>query len=130
VSGLAPASHSGARPQRRLKPVAFATWAVVVVLGFALVFTLGAPLASSNQQRADARAPLALPVTEESAVAAADELVRIDYPAYANDSRSVKHGTSQGEEIWTITYSRSNPVGGVRITVSGRTGAIDASLFP
>ena len=119
-----------ARPRRRANPVLLAVWFAALAAGFALVFTLGAPLPSSTQQRADARAPLPVPVTESAAIAAAEELVRLDYPEYADATRSVRHGTSRGEEIWIVTYSRRDPVSGVRLTISGRTGEISAAIFP
>lgn len=121
---------SHGHPRRRVKPAILVVWAGLLVAGFALVFTLGAPFPSSGQQRTDAHAPLSLPVTEASAIAAAEELVRLEYPEYADARRSVRKGTSQGEEIWTVTYSRSDPVSGVRVTISGRTGEIEAALFP
>jgi hypothetical protein len=121
--------ESHIRP-RRVKAAALAVWAAILVVGFALVFTLGAPLPTTGEQRTDAHAPLTLPVTEASAIAAAEQLVRLEYPEYLDARRSVRKGTSQGEEIWTVTYSRPDPVSGVRITISGRTGEIQAGLFP
>lgn len=110
--------------------MAMAVWALLLVVGFAIVFTLGAPLASTGDQRADAYDPLPVPVTEQAAIDAAERIVKLDYPRYATEQRSVRHGTSQGDEIWTVTYSRQDPVAGVRITISGKTGAIRAATFP
>jgi hypothetical protein len=99
-------------------------------VGFAIVFTLGAPIASSGQQRTSAYDPLPVPVTEQAATDAAERIVNLDYSQYATAQRSVRHGTSGGDEIWTVTYSHQNPVAGVRITISGKTGAIRAATFP
>lgn len=121
--------HASTR-RRRVSVALLAVWAAVLVAGFAVVFTLGSPFPNTNEQRTDAYAPLALPVTEEDAIAAAEAIVKLDYSSYADATRTVKHGTSQGEEIWTITYARTNPTAGVRITVSGSTGEIRAASFP
>jgi hypothetical protein len=125
-----PVTDTSPVPRHRRVPVALlAVWVALLVAGFALVFTLGAPLPSSGQQRTDAYAPLPLPLTEEAAIAAAERIVRLDYSSYADATRTVRHGTSQGE-IWTITYSRHDPTAGVRITISGTTGEIRVAPFP
>lgn len=115
---------------RRTPMIGLAVWAALLVAGFALVFTLGAPLTSSREQRANAYDPLPLPVTEQAATDAAEQIVKLDYSQYANATRSVRHGTSGGDEIWTVTYSRQDPVSGVRVTISGKSGAIRAATFP
>ena len=110
--------------------VVLALWAALLVVGFAIVFTLGAPLTSSGQQRANAYDPLPVPVTEQAATDAAERIVKLDYSQYATATRSVRHGTSQGDEIWTVTYSRQDPVSGVRVTISGKNGSIRVATFP
>ena len=115
---------------RRTPMAALAVWAAVLVFGFGVVFTLGAPLATSGQQRTSAYDPLPLPVTEQAATDAAERIVKLDYSQYAQADRSVRHGTSGGNEIWTVTYSRPSPVSGVRIIISGKTGEIVAGTFP
>lgn len=127
-----PAASTVAAPvrHRRASAVVLAVWAALLVAGFAVVFTLGSPIPTSGQQRANAYDPLPLPVTEQAVLDAAERIVKLDFSRYAGAPRTVRRGTSQGDEIWTVTYSRSDPVGGVRITVSGKTGSIRASQFP
>src|SRR4051794_8143225 len=106
-------------------------WAVVLLLGFALVFTLGQPLPTSADQRADAYAPLPTPVTEEAAVTAADRIVALDYSSFVGATRSVNEGTSGNNKIWTVTYSVRNPTSsGVRVVISESDGTIHVSTFP
>ena len=115
---------------RRTPVIVLTVWAALLVVGFAIVFTLGAPLASTGQQRASAYDPLPVPVTEQAATDAAERIVKLDYSQYADATRSVRHGTSGGQEIWTVTYSRQDPVSGVRITISGTNGSIRVATFP
>jgi hypothetical protein len=106
-------------------------WALLLVLGFAVVFTLGQPLPTSGDLRADAYAPLPTPVTQEAAVAAADKIVALDYPSFVDATRTVNEGTSGNNKIWTITYSVRNPTSsGVRIVISESDGTIHVSTFP
>jgi len=126
----APATPVAHRRHRRTPMIVLAVWAALLVAGFALVFTLGTPLTSSGQQRASAYDPLPVPVTEQAATDAADQIVKLDYSQYATATRTVRHGTSGGQEIWTVTYSRQDPVSGVRITISGTSGAIRVATFP
>lgn len=125
-----PAAPTEGRRHRRTPIAVLATWAALLVIGFAIVFTLGAPLTSSGDQRANAYDPLPVPVTQQAATDAADRIVKLDYPQLADATRSVREGTSGGEQIWTVTYSRQDPVGGVRITISGKTGVIRVATFP
>jgi type VI protein secretion system component VasK len=106
-------------------------WALLLLLGFAVVFTLGQPLATSADQRADAYAPLPTPVTQEAAVAAADRIIALDYSGFVGATRSVTEGTSGNNKIWTVTYSLRNPTSsGVRVVVSESDGTIQVSTFP
>lgn len=129
MTPLTPARLAGAPPRRRLWG-ALILWAALLVAGFALVFTLGSPLATPVAQRVDAYAALPVPVTEDAAIAAAERIVKLDYPQFANARRTLRHGTSGGFEIWSVTYSITQPVTGVRIIISGVTGEIQASLYP
>src|SRR6476646_2654342 len=79
-------------------------WALLLVLGFAVVFTLGQPLPTAADLRGDAYAPLPTPVTEQAAVEAADRIIALDYPSFIGASRTVNEGTSGNNEIWTVTY--------------------------
>jgi hypothetical protein len=106
-------------------------WALLLVLGFAVVFTLGQPLPTSGDLRADAYAPLPTPVTEEAATAAADRIVALDYPNFVGATRTVNEGTSGNNKIWTVTYSVRNPTSsGVRVVISESDGTIHVSTFP
>src|SRR6476646_1064630 len=106
-------------------------WALLLVLGFAVVFTLGQPLPTSGDLRADAYAPLPTPVTQEAATAAADKIIALDYPNFIGATRTVNEGTSGNNKIWTITYSVRNPTSsGVRVVISESDGTIHVSTFP
>jgi hypothetical protein len=130
-TAVVPAQTDRSQPVGARTVVALAIWALLLVLGFALVFTLGQPLTTSGDQRADAYAPLPTPVTEEAAVAAADRIIALDYPSFANATRTVNEGTSGNSEIWTITYSVRNPTSsGVRVVISESDGTIHVSTFP
>jgi hypothetical protein len=106
-------------------------WAMLLVLGFAVVFTLGQPLPTSGDLRADAYAPLPTPVTQEAATAAADKIIALDYANFIGATRTVNEGTSGNNKIWTITYSVRNPTSsGVRVVISESDGTIHVSTFP
>lgn len=105
-------------------------WALLVIIGFVVVFTLGQPLPDSADQRADAYAPLPVPVTQDAAIAAADRIIALDYAGFIDAPRSVSQGTSGTTPIWTVTYSRRAPNSGVRVIISGDTGAIRVSTYP
>ncbi len=119
------------QPMGRRGIALLVAWALLLVLGFAVVFTLGQPLATSADQRADAYAPLPTPVTQEAAVEAADRIVALDYPGFIGATRSVNEGTSGNSGIWTVTYSVRNPTSsGVRVVISESDGTIHVSTFP
>jgi len=117
-------------PMGRRSIALLVVWALLLVLGFAVVLTLGQPLPNSADQRADAYAPLPVPVTQDAAIAAADRIIALDYPGFIDAPRSVSQGTSGTTPIWTVTYSRRNPNSGVRVIISGDTGAIRVSTYP
>jgi hypothetical protein len=125
-----PAPADLPKPLGRRSLVLLGVWAVLLVIGFALVFTLGQPLPSSADQRADAYAPLPTPVTEQAAVAAADRIIVLDYPSFVNATRSVNEGTSGNNKIWTVTYSTRTPNSGVRVVISETDGTIHVSTYP
>ena len=106
-------------------------WALLLVLGFAVVFTLGQPLPTSGDLRADAYAPLPTPVSQEAATAAADRIIALDYPNFIGATRTVNEGSSGNNKIWTVTYSVRNPTSsGVRVVISQSDGTIHVSTFP
>jgi hypothetical protein len=127
---LTPAVPAFVRRHRRAGPALLIAWAAVLVAGFAVVFTLGSPLPSSDELRADAYAPLSLPLSEAAVRSAAERIVQLDYGTYADATPAVRQGSSQGVEIWTVTYAHVDPPAGVRITISGDTGAITVAVFP
>ena len=127
----APMPANPAKPLGARTVALLVGWALLLVLGFAVVFTLGQPLATSGDQRTDAYAPLPTPVTEQAAVAAADRIVALDYASFRDATRTVNEGTSGNSQIWTITYSVRNPTSsGVRIVISESDGTIHVSTFP
>src|SRR3954452_3557752 len=119
------------QPMGRRGIALLVAWALLLLLGFVVVFTLGQPLATSTDQRADAYAPLPTPVTQEAAVAAADRIIALDYSSFVDATRSVNEGTSGNSQIWTVTYSVRNPTSsGVRVVISETDGTIHVSTFP
>jgi hypothetical protein len=130
VTPTAGGAAAEAPARRRVPSWILILWAALLVAGFALVFTLGRPLPTQVGQRANAYAALPVPVTEEAAIAAAERIVNLDYASLASARRTVRHGTSGGFEIWTVTYSLNEPVTGVRVIISGVTGEIQVSRFP
>jgi hypothetical protein len=130
-AGPVPTAADLPQPTGRHIIAGLVVWALLLVLGFAVVFTLGQPLATSADQRADAYAPLPTPVTEEAAVAAADRIIALDYSGFTGATRSVNEGTSGNNKIWTVTYSVRNPTSsGVRVVISESDGTIHVSTFP
>jgi hypothetical protein len=127
----APAPADMPRPMGRRGIALLVVWALLLVLGFAVVFTLGQPLPTSGDLRADAYAPLPTPVTQEAATAAADRIIALDYPGFIGATRTVNEGTSGTNRIWTVTYSVRNPTSsGVRVVISQSDGTIRVSTFP
>jgi hypothetical protein len=103
-------------------------WAVLLVAGFAIVLGLGAPLKDDRSQLDRAYHPTP-PVSEAQAIESAETIVRVDYPQFANGTRSVTHETSFGDDRYTIVYKIPRQVSGVRISISVK-GSVTVSTYP
>jgi hypothetical protein len=103
-------------------------WAVLLVAGFAIVLGLGTPLADDRSQLEQAYKPTP-PVSEAQAIAAADTIVRFDYPQFANGARSVTHEDTFGDDRYTIVYKIPRQATGVRISISVK-GSVTVSTYP
>ena len=106
-----------------------AAWSAILVVGFALVFTIGAPLPSEDQQRQAAYHP-APPVSREAAEAAAETIVRLDYPDFIRGEKRVQEATDFGIQRWIVIYSLPGKLAGVRVSITVKTGAVEVSTFP
>src|SRR5918992_3736147 len=92
-----------ATPDRPRGPLMLAVWTIVLVVGFAAVLTLGAPLPSSDDELAGAYSP-PTPVTEAVAIASADTIVRLQYPAMRAAERTVTRRDDLGVDRFVIVY--------------------------
>ena len=107
-----------------------AAWAIALVIGFALIFTLGSPLPTQADELDAALHPTP-PVSQQAAEQSAATIVRIQYPELVSESPSVEKRTDYGIERWVISYSESQPVlGGVRISVAVASGIVEVVAFP
>ncbi|HYO42795.1 MAG TPA: hypothetical protein VES19_06300 [Candidatus Limnocylindrales bacterium] len=112
-------------------PILAIAWAALLVAGFAVVFTLGAPVASTADELDAALHPPA-PVTQEVAAAAAATIVRIQYPTFANTAPETKLATDFGIDHWVVEYSdTSGPTPrGLRVSIVVDTGKVEVTTYP
>jgi hypothetical protein len=115
---------------RRFSVIA-AAWALLLVAGFALVLVLGAPLASADDQVQAAMHP-ATPVTQATAEASADTIMRLRYPSFAAAKRSVSLQTDFGVEHWVVAFSDTTTGAprGLRVSIVVASGHVEVSTFP
>ena len=112
-------------------PILAVLWAAVLVAGFAVVFTLGAPVASTADELAAALAP-APPVTQEAAEEAADTIVRLQYSAFRGVTPGVSRATDFGIDHWLVEYTETSGdvPRGLRISIVVDTGHVEVTTFP
>ncbi len=112
-------------------PILAIAWAALLVAGFAVVVTLGAPVASSADEL-DAALHPPTPVTQETAEAAAATIVRVQYPTFANTAPKTTKATDFGIEHWVIEYSdTSGPTPrGLRVSIVIDTGKVEVTTYP
>lgn len=115
---------------RRL-PLLAATWAALLVVGFAVVFLLGTPVRTAAEDL-DAALHPAAPVSQAAAEQAADTIVRLQYPSFASVPRSVDRATDFRIEHWVIEYTDRSGTAprGVRISIVIGSGQVEISTFP
>jgi hypothetical protein len=118
-----------AAPERPRGLVALVIWTVILVLGFAAVLTLGAPLASSEDALTAAYHPTP-PVTEAAAVASADTIVRIQYPAMSDAQRTVSRRADLGVDRFVIVYSVADRLSLVRVSIEVASGDVRVFFLP
>lgn len=108
--------------------VLFPLWGIVLVLGFAVVALLGAPLQTTAQELAAAYAP-PTPVTEEVARESAETIIRLEYPEFVGVTPTIERRTDFGIARFLILYSDPEQLSGVRISIVVGTGRVDVSSF-
>jgi hypothetical protein len=106
-------------------------WTALLVVGFALVFTLGRPLPTSAEELEAALHP-PVPVTESSARASAETIVRLEHGQLAAVEPTVERRTDYEIDYWMVTYSRNTDAGptGVVISIVVETGDVEVLSFP
>ena len=112
-------------------PILAAAWAALLVAGFAVIFVLGAPVATAVDELDSAMNPTP-PVTQEVAEASAATIVRLQYPTFAGTTRTVTKATDFGVEHWVVEYSDTtgDAPRGLRISVVVDTGHVEVNTFP
>jgi hypothetical protein len=112
-------------------PLIAAAWAALLVLGFAVVIALGAPLPNAAQDLQAALHPAA-PVDQAAAERAAATIVRLEYPSFTASPHSVTKATDFGVEHWVVEYTdKTSPSPrGVRVSIVLATGHTEVSQFP
>ncbi len=108
---------------------ALVVWTVVLVLGWAVVVGLGAPVATSADELATAMHP-ATPVTEAAARTSAATIIRLQHQELQGVTPTVRHATDFGGDRWVIVYAQPDPVAGVRISIDTATGEVHVATFP
>jgi hypothetical protein len=112
-------------------PLIAAVWAALLVLGFAVVVVLGAPLPNAAEDLQAALHPAA-PVDQAAAERAAATIVRLEYPSFGASPHSVTKATDFGVEHWIVEYTdKTGPSPrGVRVSIVLTTGHTEVSAFP
>ena len=112
-------------------PLLATLWAALLVVGFAVVLVLGAPAASTDDELAAALHP-AVPVTQETALASAATIVRLQFPSFREIEPTVDLATDFGVDHWVVEYSdTSGPTPrGLRISIVVDEGIVEVTSFP
>jgi hypothetical protein len=112
-------------------PFVITAWTALLVAGFAVVFLMGAPVMTADEELAAAMHPAA-PVTQQAAEKAADTIVRLQYPDFAGVPRTVVLATDFGVEHWVVEYTNRTGFApsGVRISIVVKTGLVEVHSYP
>ncbi len=112
-------------------PILAVAWGVLLVAGFAVVFTLGAPIASTAGELDAAMHPPA-PVTQDAAEASAATIVRLQYPAFRSVVPQTRKATDFGIEHWVVEYTdTAGPTPrGLRVSIVLESGKVEVTSFP
>ena len=117
-------------PVRRDRlPLLLLFWSAILVLGFAAVLVLGRALPTSEDRLAAAYAP-ETPVTEQTALASAETIIRIEYPSLIDGERTISRRTDFGVDRWLIVYSDPEALAAVRISIEVESGEVALSYLP
>jgi hypothetical protein len=112
-------------------PLLAAVWAGLLVAGFAVVITLGTPVASTADELNAAMHP-PTPVSQADAERSAATIVRLGYPSFASAPHTTRTATDFGVEHWLVEYTDttgSSPRG-VRVSIVVSTGHVEVSAYP
>ncbi len=112
-------------------PVLAAVWTTLLVAGFAVVFLLGSPVATSADELQTALHP-APPVGQAVAEQSAATIIKLEYPAFSGMPYTVRKATDFGVDHWVIEYSDTTGSAprGVRISIVIKTGRVELTAFP
>lgn len=112
-------------------PILAVAWAALLVVGFAVVVILGAPVATATDELDAAMHP-ATPVTQQVAEDSAATIVRLQYPTFAGTTRTVTKATDFGVEHWVVEYSDTSGDAprGLRISIVVDTGHVEINTYP
>jgi hypothetical protein len=116
------------RQRTPLRLVLFTAWTLVLVAGFAVVILLGAPIQTSDQELAAAKAP-ATPVSEDTARRSAETIIRLEYPEFVGVTPAVEQRADFGVTRYVLVYSDPEQGAGVRISITIASGKVDVSSF-
>ena len=114
-------------------PILAIAWAALLVAGFAVVFTLGAPVAYRRPTSSRPPCTRATPVTQEAAEASAATIVRLQYPAFADvpPRGRRRRPTSASSTGWSSTRTRTGPAPrGLRVSIVVNTGRVEVNSYP
>lgn len=112
-------------------PLIAASWAALLAAGFAVVFILGAPVATAEDELQAAMNP-PTPVTRDIAEASASTIARLQYPSFTGTTRTATLATDFGVEHWVVEYSdtKGDAPRGLRISIVVSTGHVEINTFP
>jgi hypothetical protein len=112
-------------------PIIAAVWAALLVAGFAVVLTLGTPVASASDELNAAMHPKA-PVSQADAESSAATIIRLSYPTFVGMPHTTTKATDFGVDHWVVEYDdkTSGSPRGVRVSIVVSTGHVEVSTFP
>jgi hypothetical protein len=112
-------------------PLLVAAWTALVVAGFAVVFLLGSPVSTADEDLAAAMHPVP-PVSQQAAESAAATIARLKYPAFAGVPHTVTLATDFNVEHWVVEYTdqTGSAPRGLRISIVVKTGRVEVNSYP
>ncbi len=112
-------------------PTVAAAWTALLIAGFAVVFLLGSPVATSADELQTALHP-APPVSQAVAEQSAATIIKLQYPTFDGKPYTVRKATDFGVDHWVIEYSDTTGSAprGVRISIVVKSGKVEIAAFP